>query len=207
MPAMHHIDRRMLLQQALLLLGAASTSISIAPSALAKPAEAGKAYLDAPTFAVLSAVADTLIPRTETPGAVDVRVPALLDGLLVNWASSQRRYELTQALSKIDRIAATQHARRFADLPAATREAVLKAHEAEAMKIVPQAGDGGVKSLLSGPSYADPGYGKLKELIVLLYNVSEPALTQELTYVHAPGEWQPSIPVTPATRPAAGGLF
>ncbi len=205
MSEMLAIDRRMLLQQALLLMGAAATSI--APSALAKAAGTGKAYLDAQTFDVLSAVADTLIPRTETAGAVDVRVPALFDALLVNWASSQRRYELTQALAKVDRIALAQHHKRFAQLPAATRESLLKAHEADAMKILPQSGNGGVKSLLSGPDYADPGYGKLKELVVLLYYVSEPALTQELNYVHAPGEWQPSIPVTPATRPAAGGLF
>jgi Gluconate 2-dehydrogenase subunit 3 len=202
---MHNLDRRMLLQRALLLLGAASTGM--APPALAKAAGTAKPYLDAQTFDVLSAVADTLIPRTETPGAVDVRVPALFDALLINWASGQRRYELTQALAKVDRITVAQHGKRFAELPAATREIVLKAHEAEAMKVLPNAGNSGVKSLLAGPAYADPGYGKLKELIVLLYYVSEPALTQELSYVHAPGAWRPSIPVTPDTRPAAGGLF
>lgn len=199
------LGRRAMLQRALLLMGA--TAAGATSAAIAAPAADAKPYLEAPMFSVLSAVADTLIPRTDTPGAVDVRVPALFDSLLVNWASVQRRQELTGALAKVDQLALSQEGKGFAALPAAVRETILKAHEATAMKIVPNPAGEGIKAMLSGPAYADPGYGKLKELVVLLYYLSEPALTQELTYVHAPGEWKPSIPVTPDTRPAAGGLF
>lgn len=195
------LERRQLLQSAMVLLGAVSTS------AWAKPARKPAPYLDPSLFAALSALSDTLIPRTDTPGAVDVRVPGLLEALMVNWASSQRRHELTQALVKLDAVAFAKEGKAFTQLPPAARETILKAHEAEAMKVLPRTGPAGVAEMLSGPAYADPGYGKLKELIVLLYYVSEPALTQELTYVHAPGEWKPSIPVTPDSRPAAGGLF
>jgi gluconate 2-dehydrogenase gamma chain len=38
----------------------------------------------------------------------------------------------------------------------------------------------------------------------VLYYYSEPALTHELAYEHSPGEWLPSIPVTPETRPWGG---
>ncbi len=205
MSEQYHMDRRILLQRVLLLLGAVSTGIST--TTLAKAAKGAEPYLDAKAFGVLSAVCDTLIPRTDTPGALDVRVPATLDALLKNWASGQRRYEISQALAKVESFAVSQQGKLFAELPPAAREKTLKAHEIEAMKVLPQVGGGGVAALLSGPKYADPGYGKLKELIVLLYYVSEAALTQELSYVHAPGEWKPSIPVTAATRPAAGGLF
>jgi hypothetical protein len=205
MSDLYDLDRRLLLQRALLLLGAASSGL--VPSALAKAAKGSATYLDQPTFDALSAVCDTIIPRTNTPGAVDVRVPALLQALLVNWASGQRRFEITQALTQVDLYALEQQGKRLAQLPPATREIALKSYEAEAMKVVPLPGGGGIKEMLTGPNYADPGYGKLKELIVLLYYVSEPALTQELSYVHAPGEWKPSIPVTSETRPAAGGLF
>ena len=40
-------------------------------------------------MAVVSRVADLLLPRTETPGALDVQVPALLDRLMTEWASSE----------------------------------------------------------------------------------------------------------------------
>jgi hypothetical protein len=57
------------------------------------------------------------------------------------------------------------------------------------------------------PQFANPGYGKLKELIVVAFYCSETALTHDLAYEHAPGEWQPSIPITPATRPWGGLSF
>ena len=39
---------------------------------------------------------------------------------------------------------------------------------------------------------------------MVLYYQSEVALTTELTYEHAPGKWQPSIPLTPETRQTGG---
>jgi hypothetical protein len=198
-------DRRLMMQRALLLLGAVTTSL---PSvALAAPSKRAKSYLSASLIKVLSAIADTVIPRTETPGALDVKVPALLDAMLVNWATPKRRAEIVQAIAKVDALSITTTGKDFAGLTPEERTTILKAHEKEAMKTLPNPKGSGIASLLAGPVYADPGYGKLKELIVLLYYVSEPALTQELSYVHAPGAWQPSIPVTPDTRPAAGGLF
>ena len=53
----------------------------------------------------------------------------------------------------------------------------------------------------------DPGYGKLKSLLVTLYYTSEAALTDEIPYNHNPGQFQPSIPVTEKTRPVSGGMF
>ena len=55
---------------------------------------------------------------------------------------------------------------------------------------------------LMGPAVADPGYAKLKELIVVLYYYSEPALTQRThatSMRRAPGNHR--SPITPDTRP------
>lgn len=110
-----HLDRRTMLQRTLLLLGA--TVAGTTSAAIAALAVDAKPYLDAPMFSVLSAVSDTIIPRTDTPGAVDVRVPALLDTLLVNWASASRRTEMTGALAKVDQLAVSQEGKGFAALP------------------------------------------------------------------------------------------
>ena len=49
---------------------------------------------------------------------------------------------------------------------------------------------------------------KLKELVLVLFYASEAGLTSDLSYEHVPGKWQPSIKVTPETRPAAAfGIF
>ncbi|WP_185999230.1 gluconate 2-dehydrogenase subunit 3 family protein [Novosphingobium aerophilum] len=200
------LDRRSLIEKLLALAGA-STVTGFSWPALAEQAEAGKPALDPDSFMVLSAVADTIIPRTDTPGAVDVKVPALFDGLLTNWAAPERRQDLIRALKEVDELAKTSHARPFSALTPAQRLDLLKAHEAEALRIDPTRKLSGVAAMMGGPAYVNPGYGKLRDLIILLYYLSEPALTLELSYVHTPGEWKPSIPVTPDTRPAGGGLF
>lgn len=198
------MDRRSLLEGALLLLGVTATA-GFTPEAFAKAASA-RPSLGAPEFALLSAVADTIIPKTETPGAVDAKVPAKFDALLVNWAAPKRRTELVGALTAIDRLARDKEGQPFAALSPEKRKELLLAHDAASLKPVPRAEKlTGMRAMMAGPSVADPAYAKLKELIVVLYYYSEEALTTELTYEHSPGDWTPSVKVTPETR-ATGGL-
>jgi hypothetical protein len=203
-----YLDRRALLGRTALLLGITATGGLSAP-ALAKASARAKPFLAAPAFALLSAVADTIIPATDTPGAVEARVPALFDGLLANWASAERKVELAAALTRIDERAQADHGKPFAELASEGRTTLLTAHDTEALKPAPKEKAGGSAglSLGLGTGASDPGYAKLKELVLILYYSSEIALTQELSYEHAPGAWQPSIPVTPETRPQGGTSF
>jgi len=199
------IERRELLARALWLIGAASATVA-SGAALARAAVRTAPYLEASVFALLSAVADTILPRTETPGAVDVRVPAKLDALLANWASGERRYALTQSLRRIEALAQEKTGISFAGLSPDQRKELLVPHDIAAFKAVPDTRKlNPIEALMAGPAVADPGYAKLKELIAVLYYYSEEALTSELTYEHSPGGWTPSIKVTPETR-APGGL-
>lgn len=198
------MERRDLLAHMLYLVGAAST-VTLSAPALAKASARAKPYLDAAHFTLLSAVADTIVPRTDTPGAIEARVPAKFDGLLATWASGQRRYELTQALARIDGAAHTQAGKSFAELDPGQRHTLLAAHDIAALKPVPRKKQAtGFASLSEAPSVVDPGYAKLKELVVVLYYYSQEALTSELAYEHSPGGWTPSTKVTPETRPSGG---
>lgn len=199
------LTRRSLIERMLLVAGVAATGGFSMP-ALAKSAAAGR-YLDADRFALLSAVADTIVPKTDTAGAVEANVPASFDALLKDWASAETRSQVTAALAEIDGLAREAKGQPFVRLDAQTRHDLLASHDAKSLKVLPAVMKGGVSSLMGFPNYANPGYGRIKELVVTLYYLSEPALTQELVYEHAPGEWQPSIPVTPETRPAGGTLF
>jgi gluconate 2-dehydrogenase gamma chain len=174
--------------------------------AFAKAAARSEPYLDRARFTLLSAIADTIIPKTDTPGAVDAHVPAKFDALLVNWASPERREQLTGALTKIDDLARQEQDKGFAELGPDQRKELLSAHDIASLKPVPRTDKlTGMRAMMAGPSVADPGYAKLKELLVLLYYYSEEALTTELVYEHSPGGWTPSVKATPETR-ATGGL-
>lgn len=196
------LDRRSMLQRMASLLGAAA----LPGDALAVGAPRARRFLDAGRTSLLSAVADTIIPQTDTPGALAAKVPAKLDAMLVNWASPQRRAELIDALARIDTAAIAQEKSRFATLSPERRKDLLVAYDIAALKPVPRTDKlTGMAAMMAGPSVIDAGYAKLKELIVLLYYYSEEALTTELTYEHVPGGWTPSVKVTPDTR-ATGGL-
>lgn len=202
------LDRRSLIQRMLLLAGASAVG-GFTPAALAKAAAQTKRYFSPPLFAALSALADTIVPRTDTPGAIDAGIPATFDALIADWASPERRIQITNALTAIDTYAREKRGKGFADLSSADRLALLIPYDADALRPAPRtATTTNTLALLSGPGFVNPGYGKLKELIVVLYYISEPALTHELVYEHTPGVWLPSIPVTPDTRPTGGaGLF
>lgn len=198
------MDRRAAMRNIGLLLGAVSMPT------LANCVEAAQApgALDEPRLKLLTAIADTIIPVTDTPGAVAAGVPRLLSGLLANWASAETRKELVGAIDAIGQLAS---AGRFADLPFAERTALLRAYDTAAIQYAPPRGPKltGIAALLAGPPTANPAYLRLKSLIISLYYNSEIAMTQEIEYEHIPGRFEPSREITATTRPYAGvgGLY
>lgn len=192
------IDRRALMRNLGLLLGATALPTLAACNAALE----GPGMLDDRRMALLTAIADTMIPVSDTPGAVAVKVPQLISGLMRDWASSETRAEIVSAIDAIAKLAGN---RDFAALPLEERTALLKPHDAEAVK----PGKGKPKSFFAGPPKANPAYVRLKGLIINLYYNSEIAMTQEIVYEHVPGKFVPSIEITPTTRPFAGvgGIF
>ena len=195
------MERRLLLQRAALIIGAATVP---AGELLAAPAKKAKAILSAPQLELLSAVADTIVPVTDTPGALAANVPALVEAMLRDWAAPATRTAMIESLDRIDGAAMAKSGKAFAALSPEERLPMLKAHDIASLK----PGVGKPDPMSPMPVAVGPGYAKLKELIVILYYQSEVALTTELTYEHAPGKWQPSIPLTPETRQTGGpGMY
>lgn len=195
------MNRRALMGNVAMLIGASALPADL----FAAPVRKGRRFLPAPRYQLLAAVADTMVPVTDTPGALAVGVPAQLDALLRDWASPKTREEIINALTAIDADAIKNAGAGFGALSPEKRKAVLVAHDQTALKNVPRKDKlTGLAALMGAPSVADPGYSKLKDLVVSLYYVSQVALTQELIYEHVPGTWVPSLKITPETRPFAG---
>ena len=199
---MHDMDRRSLLKRAMLLAGATATVSGCNVFSGAEPK--GGFRIKAEQFALLTAIADTLIPKGDTVGAVDAGVPKMFASMLANWAPPEQRTGFLEAMQRVDAAAQKVHGREFTALPPKQRHAVLAAHDAEALKPNPNPPPREGNPFKMGPAVMDQDYFKMKELMVTLFYYSEPALTQELRYEHAPGKWQSSIPVTPETRPWGG---
>jgi gluconate 2-dehydrogenase gamma chain len=197
MDDLDQMDRRSMMQTIAFLLGAAT----VPTLAGCKAAINGKGVLNEGQLKLLTAIADTIIPKTDTEGAVAAKVPQLIDGMLRDWASAKSRTAIVGAIDEVGKLD-----KDFAVLDPAKRKALLLAHDKAALQPgrAPKEKLTGFAAMTAGPPVANPGYVKLKGLIINLYYSSEIASTNELVFEPVPGKFVPSLKVTPETRPFAG---
>jgi hypothetical protein len=173
------VDRRALLQSAILLVGG---SIAGSPAlALADTPKAAR-FFSAAQFATMAEVADIILPKTDTPGAKEAGVPEALDALMTNWASVERQQQFRRLIDEIDLAALGSGGTAFPAMPKAKRAELVRSYD--------------TAKLAAG----DPVYAKFKELVITLYYSSEAGATKELRYELIPGKWEPGIEMAPDTR-------
>lgn len=191
------IDRRTALGGLAALLGVAS----LPASALAVPS--GKPSLPTATFRLLGAVADTILPATDTPGALAAKVPARIDAMIANWAAPKTRTALLGVLQRIDSAALSAKGKPFASLTPDDRRACLLPLDAAALATAPAGGPprNPYLALRSGRPVVDEDYRLLKQLVINLYYFSPEATATELVYEHVPGKYEPSLKLTAGSRP------
>jgi hypothetical protein len=104
-------------RELLALLGAGATASLLTPLSASERLELGRSLhrqldrlplaLTAHERAIVARIADLVLPRTDTPGALDVGVPAFVDALMAGWYSDQERAEFQKGLADLDRRAGT----------------------------------------------------------------------------------------------------
>jgi Gluconate 2-dehydrogenase subunit 3 len=181
-------DRRELLRRAMYVAGGAAALAEFGNGeAWAADVPAAAPYFTADRMALLAAIADSMIPGTDTAGAVAVGASVFVDAMMRNWASENTRAAVDSSLQMIDVAAISQFGTSFARLGATNRNMVLVPYDANAIRTL------------------DPGYVRLKELILTGYYLSEFGATKELRYIHAPGAWRADIPFAEIGRAWAVG--
>ena len=132
---------------------------------------------------LVSRLADLIIPRTETPGAVDALVPYYLDTLYLQWASQQTKATHRAGLANVA-AALTAQGTSFVDMNNAEAVALLTRFDASAFAPEP-----------AKPNPAQVAYRQLKQQICNAYYLSEPGALEELDWQATPGRWVPSMPI------------
>jgi hypothetical protein len=194
------MNRRTLLLRALALAGATAATGACDAIGLAD-ADSPFRY-SAEDMALITALANVIVPQGDTVGAIDAGVPASFEGLMANWASPATREAMAGVLATLG--ALDPDGADFAGLPEARQAELLAAFDADVLAPA----EGGRGSPFGPPPAVNPDYQRFKQLVVILFYLSEAALTQEIAYTHIPGRWDPSVPVTPETRPEGGpGMF
>jgi len=176
------IGRREAVRRAVLLAG-----VVVAPTWLmavdqpATPAAQGPRLTSAHA-AIAGAVADRILPRTDTPGAADVGVPAFIDRLYGEYMTPAERQMLTDGLDAVDAAARSAHGGGFSTLTADRQDALLRA-------------------IASAEEGKPQGFFRLiRSATILGYFTSEQVGRKVLLYDPVPGRYDGCIPIDQVGR-------
>src|SRR6266550_3344096 len=86
--------------------------------------------LDRQQQALVTTIAEMIIPETDTPGATSVKVPEFIDLILTERATDEEKAAFLAGLHDIDVRAAAMGSSRFVALPAAKKVELLTALDA-----------------------------------------------------------------------------
>jgi len=149
-----------------------------AASASLKYASEGK-FLNTSEMALVAALAQTIIPKTETAGAVEAGVPAAIQGLASEWGDDNFRKYTRNGLTALDKHFKSVGGQAFADQSEKQRESLLSKYDADVF----------------GGKVTDEFYKNFKSTVATAYYMSESGATEELAYEAVPGEWKGCVPL------------
>ncbi|MDH3711422.1 MAG: gluconate 2-dehydrogenase subunit 3 family protein [Cyclobacteriaceae bacterium] len=146
--------------------------------------------LDVAQNKLVTAIADTIIPRTDTPGASDVKVHRFLDVLLKDVFEEEVKEKFLSGLSEFNQECQSATGSDFIDLSAGDRGTYLTPLDREVM----------------GQSYEKevPFYYTFKHLMTTIYFSSEQGAKQNLNYRPVPGPYEGDIAYHPGDKITIG---
>lgn len=160
--------------------GLVSISLLAACGEKAEQAAAGERSdlqaMNAAQFAFVGAVAEAILPRTDTPGARDAGVPEIIDELAANWMKVSERDVFLAGIDALQTETVAVHGDRFENLDPDTQGTALDG-------FAPYLG-------VTDENDRPHPFAALRELVIFGYYTSEAGATEELTYDPVPGPWQ-----------------
>ncbi len=140
-------------------------------------------------LALVAAIADTILPRSDTPSATDVGVPAFVNVVVSENYTDADRDAFISGLDTIEARAKSVAGDALAQLAPSARASVIDSIEGEQSRRVEPART----------------YWRLKGLIIHGYFTSEPVMKDVLKYEVMPGRFEGAAPMpTRASAPPGG---
>jgi hypothetical protein len=165
---------------------AISASGALAACSGAKEGSAGSAKstktaseLSGANMVTLTAVVDTIIPATETGGAIAAGVPATLASLVKDWGDDNFKAYWTTGMDGLGKTLNAKAGQSFANMSAKQKESLLSKYDAD----------------VYGGKIKDDFYRDMKQTAATAYYMSEIGASEELAYEPVPGEWIGCVPL------------
>lgn len=155
---------------------------SVTTSAGRKPS-----ILGPPQFAVVSVISEIIIPRTDTPGAMDVGVPGFIDLMLEDAYTQQDRARYLSGLAEVEAAAQDKHGKTFIELESPQQAALVRKFH-----------DAAIAEERRHEALQRPFILMTKELTLLGYFTSQVGASRVLQYVAVPGSYHGCVPLEQA---------
>jgi hypothetical protein len=168
------MNRRRLLKTAgtAILLGSFPATIAEFLSSCKNPGKKQRAdFFTDQEYSLVETIADLILPRTSTPGALDAQSPYFIELVVKNCLGKNDQQMIRDGLAEFE------HDTRFSSLGADQKAAALK--------------------LIDENSFKDskyPWYPVIKKLCLVGYFTSREGMTAALNYVKVPGDYKACIP-------------
>lgn len=165
--------------------------------------ETGKSdWLSAESIAYLDEIAETILPRTSSPGAKDAKVGQFMTVMVNDCYEEGDQKAFKEGLDKLNDASKKQYQKIFIDITPAQRKDLLIAIDKEAKDYQKGVGDFNKKE--SEKQKSDAKYVKqkksphyftmMKQLSLLGFFTSKEGATQALRYLPVPGKYEGCIP-------------
>lgn len=174
-------DRRQFILNAIASVGGSSLLVACRDSPEIQATDISKQdpyFYAASELALITRLSDLILPRTETPGALDVGVPGLMDGLMRDWANKRTREFHHNTLESVGAELDVLASGDFVNASPDVAKKALTVFDRNAFD----------------PARPNTAYQSLKQLIETVYAATEygaDAYQREAV----PGYWDPAVPI------------
>jgi gluconate 2-dehydrogenase gamma chain len=179
-------QRRALLKRVAWMLGgavSAPTAMAILQGCSAKEAPADVAwtprFFDAAQVALISALADVIIPKTDTSGALDAGVPAFIDSIMADVYPKDAQHRFRTGIEEFES-AAKASGMSFLEQDAVQRTATVRQS---------------IEKALEAGHDPKPFILVARELTLLGFYTSKAGITENMEYVSVPTAYHGCVPL------------
>ncbi len=172
------LSRRAAIKRVALLVGATLTPAVLEGLAQAQSVGAiatKPVNLSGAQFAVVDAIAERIVPRTDTPGARDVRVPQFIDLMFGDYLTGADKKTWIDGLADVDARSQRAHGKVFAQLNETQQDAILKVIAGESQRM------------------EKTFFHQIRDLTLVGYFTSEPVGRNVTRFDPIPGRYDPCV--------------
>jgi gluconate 2-dehydrogenase gamma chain len=152
--------------------------------------------LDPHQDATIKALADMIIPRTDTPGASEAGVNDFIDLILAEWYEASERTHFLNGLVAVDSRTKTLFSKDFVDCSSEQKSEIMVELGAKMLADAPPVGRHWPSDAPSPPTNF---YSAFRRLTLTAYYTSEAGATKELHFEVIPDQYQ-GCNISPETK-------